>query len=53
MLEDGSFSYPYDFVAGVADQRIAIDILEAEGFDTTILQRARDIIANPDNYQVP
>ncbi len=53
MLEDGSFSYPYDFVAGVADQRIAIDILETEGFDTTILQRARDIIDNPDNYLVP
>lgn len=53
MLADGTFNYPYDFVAGVADQRIAIDILEAEGFDTTILQRARDIIANPDNYQVP
>ncbi|MEX2437956.1 MAG: hypothetical protein WD449_01750, partial [Candidatus Babeliales bacterium] len=51
-IKSGSFTYSYKFVEGTADQRIAIDILEAEGFDTNILTRARDIIANPDKYSV-
>ena len=38
---------------GTADQRIAIDILDAEEFNTKILKRVRDIIEKPDNYQVP
>ena len=52
MLKGGAFTYPYKFVSGTADQRIAIDILQAEGFDTKILELARDIIDNPDKYQV-
>ncbi len=51
-MKSGSFSYPYKFVEGTADQRIAIDILEAEGFNTRILKRARDIIEKPEDYTV-
>lgn len=51
-MKGGAFTYPYKFVEGTADQRIAIDILEAEGFNTKILKRARDIIEQPDNYTV-
>ena len=51
-LQDGSFSYPYQFVPGVADQNIAIKILESEGFDTSILELARDMVAHPEKYPV-
>ena len=52
-LADGSFIYPYEFISGVSDQHIAIDILESQNFDISLLQRARDIIKHPENYKVP
>ncbi|MCP3659806.1 MAG: hypothetical protein GY830_05625 [Bacteroidetes bacterium] len=44
-------NYTYKVVRGKSNQAIAIDILEAEGYDTKMLKRARDIILNPSKYQ--
>lgn len=44
-------NYTYKVLKGRSNQAIAIDILEAEGYDTKMLKRARDIILNPDKYK--
>ncbi len=44
-------NYTYKIIKGKSNQAIAIDILEAEGYDTKMLRRARDIITNPDKYK--
>ena len=49
---DGKIHYTYKIVLGKSNQAIAIDILEEQGFDVSILQRARQIIAYLDQYQV-
>ena len=49
---DGKIHYTYKIVPGKSNQAIAIDILEEQGFDVSILQRARQIIAYLDQYQV-
>lgn len=49
---NGKFKLVYNFqvVPGISNQTIAIDILEEQGFDTTMLERAKDILLNPKNY---
>lgn len=42
---DGTISYPYKLSPGVSEQHIAIDILRNEGFKSSILDEANDIIA--------
>ncbi len=44
-------NYTYKVLKGKSNQAIAIDILEAEGYDTKMLKRARDIILHPDKYK--
>lgn len=43
--------YTYKVIPGESTQTIAIDILEEQGFDPTILKQARDIIKNPEKYK--
>lgn len=43
--------YTYKVVPGKSNQAIAIDILEEQGYDTKLLQRAREIIAHPERYK--
>ncbi len=42
--------YTYKVIPGKSNQAIAIDILEEAGYDTKLLQRAREIIAHPERY---
>ncbi len=44
--EDGSFSYPFKLEEGAADQNVAIDILKQEGFSSSILDKAYQILQN-------
>ena len=44
-------NYTYKVIKGKSNQAIAIDILEAEGYDIKMLRRARDIILNPGKYK--
>lgn len=44
-------NYIYKVVPGKSNQAIAIDILEEQGYDTKLLQRARDIIAHPERHE--
>ena len=48
---DKKLNYTYKVVPGKSNQAIAIDILEERGYDTKMLQRAREIIEHPENYQ--
>ncbi len=43
--EDGSFTYRFKLEPGITDQNVAIDILQRNGFDSDILQGARDKLA--------
>ena len=43
-------NYTYKVVPGKSNQAIAIDILEEQGYDTRMLQRAREIIGHPERY---
>jgi DNA mismatch repair protein MutS len=43
--------YSYKIVPGRSTQAIAIDILEEQGYDTSMLKRARDIIEHPERYE--
>ena len=43
--------YTYKVVPGESHQTIAIELLEAQGYATAILEKARDIIAHPSKYQ--
>ena len=42
-------NYTYKVVKDKSRQ--AMDILKAEGYDTRMLKRARDIISNPNKYK--
>jgi DNA mismatch repair protein MutS len=42
--------YSYKVIPGKSNQAIAIDILEEKGYDTRLLQRAREIIEHPERY---
>lgn len=42
--EDGSFSYPFKLEEGAADQNVAIAILQQQGFDTSILNDAQELL---------
>lgn len=41
----GRITYPYKLGAGIADQNIALDILEQEGFHPDFLKRAHALVA--------
>ena len=41
---DGSFTYPFKLEEGAADQNIAIAILQQQGFDSSILNDAQDLL---------
>ena len=42
---DGTFIYPFKLQEGAADQNVAIDILKQQGFSSSILDRAQEILA--------
>ncbi len=42
--------YTYKVIPGKSTQAIAIDILEEQGYNTSFLKRAREIIAHPERY---
>jgi DNA mismatch repair protein MutS len=44
-------NYTYKIVPGRSTQAIAIDILEEQGYDLKMLERAREIIEHPERYQ--
>ena len=44
--DDGSFSYPFKLEEGAADQNVALDILQQQGFDSSILDDAQAILRN-------
>lgn len=46
-----NLEYTYKVIPGSSNQTIAIRILEEQGFDTSLLQRAKDIVSNPQKYQ--
>jgi DNA mismatch repair protein MutS len=43
---DGKLSYPFQLAEGVSDQHIAIDILQQEGFNNQIIQKAQELVFN-------
>jgi DNA mismatch repair protein MutS len=43
--ENGTFTYPFKLQEGAADQNVAIDILKQQGFSSSILDRAQEILA--------
>ncbi len=45
------FTYTYKVLQGKSNQAIAIDILEAQGYDVGMLRRAREIIQYPERYR--
>ena len=47
----GKIHYTYKIVLGKSNQAIAIDILEEQGFDVSTLKSARQITADPEQYQ--
>ena len=44
---DGSFTYPFKVEVGAADQNLAIDILKQQGFSSSVLDRAQEILKEP------
>lgn len=48
---DKSLNYSYKVIPGKSTQTIAIRILEEQGFDTGMLESAKDIIKNPKKYE--
>ncbi len=38
--DDGSFTYPYKLLKGISSQKIALDLIANEGFDSKILEHA-------------
>jgi DNA mismatch repair protein MutS len=44
-------NYTYKIVPGRSTQAIAIDILEEQGYDLKMLERAREIIEHPERYR--
>lgn len=44
LKENGRFVYPYKLEHGISDQPIALQLLEQQGFDSEILQEAKEIM---------
>eukprot|EP01132_Coremiostelium_polycephalum_P002959 gene2959-3692_t len=44
-------NYTYKIIPGRSTQAIAIDILEEQGYDLKMLERAREIINHPERYR--
>ena len=42
--DNGSFSYPFKLEKGIADQNVAMDILQQQGFDSSILTDANAVL---------
>jgi DNA mismatch repair ATPase MutS len=42
--QDGSFTYPFKLEEGAADQNVAIAILQQQGFDSSILDDAQELL---------
>lgn len=49
-IKDGVFTYPYRLLPGPTTQQIAIDILEREKFNQTIIDMARRVLSSPDQF---
>mgnify|MGYP001034376071 CR=1 FL=1 len=49
--ETGKLLYTYKIETGKSNQAIALDILKEQGYDTRMLEEAKEILAHPDNYQ--
>jgi DNA mismatch repair protein MutS len=48
--EDGSINYPHTIEKGISQQHIALDILQQQGFASSIVQEARSIVTSNTNY---
>lgn len=46
----GKIHYTYKVIPGASNQTIAIDILAEQGYQTAMLEQAKDIIAHPERY---
>lgn len=42
--EDETFSYPFKLEAGIANQNIALDIIQQQGFESSILKDAQNVL---------
>ncbi len=49
--EDKKILYTFKVLPGKSTQAIAIDILEQQGYDISMLKRAREIISNRERYK--
>lgn len=49
-IKDGVFHYPYHLEKGPTTQQIAIDILEREKFNPTIIDMARRVLSSPEQF---
>jgi hypothetical protein len=43
--DDGTLEYPFTLSKGISNQNIAINILELEGFDSSIIEKAKGVLA--------
>ena len=43
-LPDGSINYPYKLEQGISHQNVALDILRNQGFRSSILDQATEIV---------
>lgn len=48
--EDKNFHFPFKLFEGKTNQQIAIDIIEKEGFDDLIVNKAKDVLLRPEHY---
>lgn len=48
--ENGKIHYTYQSVPGQADQAIALELLKDKGFDSEMMQKAQEVLNNPDQY---
>ncbi len=44
--DNGTFNYPFKLEEGAADQNVALDILQQQGFESSILLDAQEILQN-------
>lgn len=48
--EARNFHFPYQLFEGKSDQQVALDIIEKEGFDRIIIEKAKDVLNRPKHY---
>lgn len=48
--QTGKLIYTYKVMPGKSDQTIALDILKEQGYDTRMLDEAKEILAHPERY---